>query len=122
MPTILVADDEAANRLLLRTLLEHAGHAVIEANDGAQAFALACETPPDLAIVDLHMAGEDGIRLIERLRSRERLEHLPILLYTASDVNAAMRDFMTRFQVGGVIAKPCEPQQLLIIVNDALRA
>lgn len=122
MPTVLIADDEPANRLLLRTLLEHAGHVVIEANDGAQAFSLASQTRPDLAIVDLHMAGESGVRFIERLRSNESLEHLPVMIHTASDVNAAMRDFMTRFRVRGVIPKPCEPAHVLAIVNDALRA
>lgn len=121
MPTILVADDERANRLLLRTLLEHAGHLVIEAVDGATALDLAREARPDLAIVDLHMPDANGVRLIEGLRADGALAHLAILLYTASDADAAMRDFMSRFRVCGVIPKPCEPHELLTIVANALR-
>jgi DNA-binding response OmpR family regulator len=65
---ILVVDDEAAVRGLLRRMLESGGHAVIEAPDGKQALRQALEGGVDLVITDLVMPEQEGIETIRALR------------------------------------------------------
>ncbi|MEY2571743.1 MAG: two-component system, OmpR family, operon response regulator KdpE, partial [Acidimicrobiaceae bacterium] len=60
MARVLVVDDEDDIRLLVRFTLEHAGHEVIEANDGASALAAAAEQRPDLMVLDVMMPDVDG--------------------------------------------------------------
>jgi len=117
---ILIVDDEPANRLLVKTILEHTGHHVVEAADASQAVREAGEHVPDLAIVDLHLAGINGAELVEMLRRDPKTRAMKIALYTGSTVDAAMRDFMMVNRIEHVIPKPCEPQELIAAVTAAL--
>src|SRR5438105_503727 len=65
---ILVADDKATGRELVRTVLESKGYEVFEATDGIQALDAAQRLSPDLIILDLHMPGLDGFGVIKELR------------------------------------------------------
>ena len=69
MATILVADDNRANREALAALLELAGHDVIRAADGREAFARAREAHPELVISDVLMPVMDGYELARNLRA-----------------------------------------------------
>ena len=120
MARILIVDDEPVNRLLVKTILEHAGHQVAEAADAAQALREAGEHVPDLAIVDLHLAGTSGVELVQMLRRDPQTSAIRIALYTGSTVDAAMRDFMAVNRIEHVIPKPCEPQELISAVTSAL--
>jgi len=70
--TVLVAEDEPAQRMILATTLRTDGYTVLEAPDGAAAEALAVKhgVPVDLLVTDFVMPGIDGHQLAERLRSR----------------------------------------------------
>jgi DNA-binding response OmpR family regulator len=70
MATILVVDDSATIRLMLRTILEAAGYEVIQAADGNQALRMYNEQGPDLIIIDLVMPGKEGIGTISELRGK----------------------------------------------------
>jgi CheY-like chemotaxis protein len=113
---ILIVDDEPANRLLVKTILEHAGHQVAEAADAAQALHEAREHAPDLAIVDLHLPETSGVELVQMFRRDPQTSTMRIALYTGSTVDAAMRDFMAVNRIEHVIPKPCEPQELISAV------
>jgi len=82
MPTrLLLAEDEAVQRLDLKTTLEQLGYLVVgEVGDGASAVALARQLRPDLVIMDMRMPGMDGITAAQTLR-KERIA--PVLLLTA---------------------------------------
>lgn len=121
MANILIVDDEAANRLLVKTVLEHAGHQVAEAAGAAQALNETGQRVFDLAIVDLHLAGTSGAELVQMLRRNPQMSALRIALYTGSTVDAPMRDFMTVNRIEVVIPKPCEPQELIELVNVILQ-
>lgn len=84
-PRVLIADDDAYNRRLLRELCEAAGHEVEEAEDGGAALASMQRDPlPDLVVLDLSMPGKDGLEILRELRASERTRHLPVVLVTAS--------------------------------------
>ena len=122
MAKILVVDDDINNRLLLRLVLEHAGHEITEASDGGEALALANARQPDLIIMDLHMPGMDGIDFIKALRDDAALTKTRVALYTATASDESMRQFMELAGISCLIEKPSEPKQLLASVEEALRA
>src|SRR6185436_8943940 len=66
MARILHIEDDPANRLLVRKLLQKAGHEVIDAADGLAGVRLACSVCPDLVLVDLNIPGLDGYEVTLR--------------------------------------------------------
>ena len=89
-PTVLVAEDDPVQRLLLRRALEPLGVEVRLARHGREALDLALEAPPHLVLTDLHMPYMDGLELTRRLKALDPL--LPVLLLTAD------RDHETRLR------------------------
>lgn len=119
---ILVIDDDAAARLLVRTLAEYAGHDVIEAANGAQGLASAHASPPDLIVVDLSLPQMSGTEVIRALRREPRTRATRIALYTATTRTAAIDDFMQMYGLSGMLPKPGEPAALLAAIAGALAA
>ena len=68
MTKILIAEDNAVNRELLRELLELRGHEVVEACDGEEALRMVQQTQPDLLLLDIGMPVLDGYAVIRRIR------------------------------------------------------
>jgi two-component system, cell cycle response regulator DivK len=84
MKKVLVADDRATSRELVRVALEHQGYLVYEAADGAEALSSARDLRPDLIILDLHMPGLDGFQVIQEIRRDPHLSAIPVMALTAS--------------------------------------
>jgi CheY-like chemotaxis protein len=105
MTTILVADDKASSRELVRTVLEHCGYAVIEAADGAEALQVARDSQPALILLDLQMPSIDGFGVVERLRSEIRFQATPIVALTASAMHGD-REKALAAGFSGYITKP----------------
>jgi CheY-like chemotaxis protein len=120
MATVLIVDDDAHTRLLVRSLLTHAGHSVLEAKDGAAALGEAAAHRPNLILLDLSMAGMSGPDFLRALRADEQIRNTPVALYTATPMNAAMRDFITMYSIVDVIPKPSEPSDFIAAVEHAL--
>jgi DNA-binding response OmpR family regulator len=118
-PTILVADDEQDIRELVAYRLSRSGYTIIEARDGQEAFELAADQPPDMAVLDVMMPRLNGFDLTERLRQTPATQRLPILLMSASVQEA---DISRGFAAGadGYLTKPFTPDQLLTRVRDVL--
>jgi len=103
---ILLVDDHAANRLLLRHQLERLGHAVVCAEDGVQAFAAADHHVFKLAICDFAMPHMDGIEFVRRLRARpDANASIPVLGYTAGTQPADSRRAL-QAGMAAVLLKP----------------
>jgi CheY-like chemotaxis protein len=117
---VLIVDDAYENRLLVRTVLQHAGYEVVEAGDADEALNALRKHAPDLLLVDLSLRGTSGTELIRTVRSDAAFRKLPIALYTATEMNAAMRDFLSLYAIEHVIPKPCEPALLVETVAAAL--
>jgi CheY-like chemotaxis protein len=84
MKKVLVADDKATSRELIRTVLEICGYEIAEAVDGIEALRYARELKPDLIILDLHMPGVDGFGVLAELRRDATFAATPIMALTAS--------------------------------------
>lgn len=120
MATILIVDDRYANRLLVRTVLVHAGHVALEAGEAMQALELAAERRPDLVLVDLALPGMGGTELVRALRTRNETSAIAIALYTGSSLYPALLDFMELYGIRQVIPKPADPQTILQAIESAL--
>jgi CheY-like chemotaxis protein len=102
---VLVADDKATGRELVRTVLEDRGYTVFEARDGVEALEVAHRIQPDLIILDLHMPGLDGFGVIKELRLDSNFATTPVVALTAS---AMQGDRQRALAAGftGYISKP----------------
>ena len=120
MAKVLIVDDEAANRLLLRTILEFGGHDVFEAGEGDTGLRVAREVQPHLIIIDLYMPGMNGASFLKALRADAAIANTKVALYTGTSMSVAMEGFMTVMKIEHVIPKPSEPAEILRIVNAAI--
>lgn len=86
MPTsvkrILIADDDAEIRRMLRYHLEERGFELIVARDGAQALELLLVEGPDAVILDVMMPELTGWEVLKYIREQERFQTLPVLMLT----------------------------------------
>ena len=105
MKTVLVADDKATGRELVRTVLENSGYQVVEASDGLEALQQARQIHPDLVILDLHMPGLDGFGVVRELRRDESFAATPVIALTASAMMGD-RERAIAAGFGGYITKP----------------
>jgi two-component system, cell cycle response regulator DivK len=81
--TVLVVDDNPANRKLARDVLDAAGFRTLGAATGAEAIALAAEQVPDVVLLDLRLPDMPGAEVAERLRDGERTTGIPIVAMSA---------------------------------------
>ena len=115
--TILIADDEASIRDLVRLYLEKEGFRVQTAENGTQAVALARSGTPALLVLDLMMPEMDGWEVCRRLRAES---NLPILMLTARDQDI---DKIVALEMGAddYLTKPFNPRELVARVRAILR-
>jgi CheY-like chemotaxis protein len=83
MTKILIAEDNAVNRELLRELLEMRGYTVVEACDGEEALHMIEQTHPDLLLLDIGMPVLDGFGVMRKIRENPRFASLPVVAVTA---------------------------------------
>jgi type II secretory ATPase GspE/PulE/Tfp pilus assembly ATPase PilB-like protein/ActR/RegA family two-component response regulator len=111
---VLLVEDEAPLRGVLRDLLEREGYTVIEAGDGVQALDAIDRSAPDMVVLDLNLPRLDGFGVLKHLRTRPNTTALPVLVLTAkgdedSEVQvfeAGANDFLTKpFRPRALIAR-----------------
>jgi len=120
MSRILVVDDIADNRYLLRALLTGLGHEVEVACDGVEALAMARLTPPDLTVSDILMPHMDGFALCREWRADARLRSIPFMVYTATYTTSKDEAFALSLGADRFVVKPQEPEVLARIVTELL--
>ncbi|GMV08861.1 MAG: sigma-54-dependent Fis family transcriptional regulator [Gemmatimonadota bacterium] len=118
MPTVLIIDDEANIRRMVGALLASEGYDVREAPSGAEGVAMALESEPDVALVDLMMPGAmDGIAVLAALR--ERYPDLPVVMMSGK---AGLADAVRATKLGAFnfLEKPLSPEGVLLSLSSAL--
>jgi CheY-like chemotaxis protein len=111
MKKVLIAEDNAVNRELLRELLEIRGYDVIEARDGQEALLKITEALPDILLLDLGMPILDGFGTVRKLRENPRFSSLPVLAVTAYAMRDD-RDKVLNSGFDGYLSKPIDPNAL----------
>ena len=115
--TILIADDDAAIRDVLRIALGQAGFAVIEAQDGAAALEAQRRASPDLIVLDIGMPETDGLAVCREIR---RDSAVPILFLTAQGDEI---DRVVGLELGAddYVAKPFSPREIVARIRAILK-
>lgn len=116
---VLVCEDTDHIRELIRLNLQCEGYEVIEAADGVEALEILGDPTsqlPDVITVDALMPRRDGWWTVAMIRNDPRLEHIPIIMVTAS-VQPHHRLQAEQAQVDGFIAKPFEPDELIAMIE-----
>ncbi len=115
---ILVVDDDARIRTVVRRGLAYEGFRVVEAGSGEEGLAKAREHLPDLVVLDVMMPGIDGLEVTRRLRSSG--DEIAILMLTARD---EVRDRVEGLEIGAddYLVKPFSFEELLARVHALLR-
>lgn len=119
MSTILVAEDNAVNRELVREILEASEYQVIEAEDGEQALTKIASAQPDLVLLDINMPVLDGFGVLRRLRQESALSNVPVVAVTAYAMKED-RERILSAGFDGYISKPIDPGTLLQQVERLL--
>lgn len=116
--TILIVDDEPDVRAVLEEYFVAHGYAALCAESASAARLLVAKQPVDLALVDIHMPGEDGLSLARHLR--ERYAKLAIVMLTSA---GTVVDRIVGLEMGAddYIPKPFDPRELVARVKSVLR-
>ncbi len=120
MATILIVDDRPSNRAFLNALLGFTGHRLLEAEDGAQALALARAQRPDLIITDILMPVMDGYELVQQLRMDADLRGIRVIFFSAVYAEHETKAMAARCGVATVLPKPADAQQILDAIGAEL--
>jgi PAS domain S-box-containing protein len=116
-PKILLVDDEPANLIALRVLLEGLDLALVKAHSGEEALRLVVEDEFAVVLLDVQMPGIDGFETATRLRERKETRHTPIIFLTAYDIDRSSIE--KAYELGAVdfLIKPLMPVVLRAKVN-----
>lgn len=117
MKRILIVDDKATSRELLRTVLEKNGYVIFEAADGGEAIEKARAENPDLILLDLQMPVRNGYEVLHELRQDPRYTTLPIIALTAS----AMQGDREKALAAGFTAYLTKPVTLAHLRDEVQR-
>jgi two-component system sensor histidine kinase/response regulator len=117
--TVLIADDEDNNRILLRDALEGRDYRVLDACDGVEALEVAMNSRPDVILLDWMMPKIDGLEVCRRLKANPSTSRIPVLMVTAlSD----RRERLSGIQAGAndYLVKPIDIQDVALRVRNAV--
>ena len=112
MRKVLIAEDNAVNRELLRELLEIRGYTVFEACDGQEALHMIDQARPDILLLDIGMPVLDGFAVARKIRENPHLAKLPVVAVTAYAMQDD-REKILNSKFDGYLSKPINPRLLM---------
>jgi len=118
--TILIVEDETDIRELLAFICKREGFAVLEAEDGLKALALATEKTPDAILLDLMLPGMDGLSVCKALQREAATAAIPVIMLTARGEEI---DRIVGFEVGAsdYVVKPFSPREVMLRIKAVLK-
>jgi len=119
LQTVVIADDESTMRLLVHATIDSDDYTVLEATDGAQAWAMVQEKNPSLVLLDVQMPGLSGLEVLRLIKSDPAHKKTKVILLTSK---AQETDIETGLLAGAdfYLTKPFSPLDLLSRVEEAL--
>ncbi|OHB79938.1 MAG: hypothetical protein A2W31_17165 [Planctomycetes bacterium RBG_16_64_10] len=116
----MIVDDEPFNVMIVRKYLKQAGYQqFITTSESTEAIPLVRQAHPDLMLLDINMPVVDGFAILRSMRDDSRLEHIPVLILTAS---ADSDTKLQALEAGATdfLAKPVDPSEMLLRVRNTL--
>lgn len=118
MAKVLIVDDSALTRRILRRALEPAGYEVVEAEDGLKGLELYLLERPDLVILDMIMPGIEGLEVLARIR---KVDPQARVIISTADIQTSTRSLAEEAGASGFINKPVDAASLVKIVDGLLK-
>jgi len=119
-PRVLVVDDEATLRGIVRTVLDDAGYEVLAVGSGEAALERAPEFEPDVALLDLRLTGIDGVETMERLVASSGPAAPAFIIMTAHGTIRSAVDAIRRGALD-YITKPFDNDEMMLTVQRAVQ-
>jgi CheY-like chemotaxis protein len=119
LPTVVIADDESSMRLLVHATIESDDYTVVEACDGAEAWAMVKQYNPSLVLLDVQMPGQSGLDVLRLIKADPKLAKTRVILLTAKAQETDIEEGL----IAGAdfyLTKPFSPLDLLTRVEEAL--
>ena len=121
MRTILVIDDDTAVRSILKRIITNKFDArVMQAASGDEGFAALQETIPDLILLDNSMPGMSGLEFLQKLRSEEKHNDIPVLIVSANNERDLIQE-MIKLGINDYILKPINPRITYERIQDVFK-
>ncbi len=117
---ILVVDDEFHIVQVMAIKLRNNGFEVLTAENGLEAYQLACQHKPDIIITDYQMPLCSGLELIEKLRAGESTALIPVVMLTARGF-AIDDDLKQKLHISACLSKPFSPREVLATIEETLK-
>jgi len=116
---VLVVDDEVHIVHVVAIKLRNNDYEVISAENGAEAFELACSQKPDIIVTDFQMPVMTGLELVEKIRQCDAIKDIPVIMLTARSfaVEEQQQEYL---QISQCLSKPFSPKELLESIEDIL--
>lgn len=116
---ILIADDEATVRALVKRLLSKE-YTVVEADNGEEAVKVAVNQKPDLILMDILMPQMDGLTACYAIKRNQATKEIPVVMLTAVDYELNRKLSQDVMGAQGYITKPFNSQALMTIIGKFL--
>lgn len=113
MKWIAVVEDDPATLRTMQEILESEGYGVLTCTNGA-ALEAALQDPPDLLILDVLLQDEDGRELCRRVKADRRIQHVPVILYSARRLST---EELEASSADSFLKKPFHLEELLALVR-----
>lgn len=114
---LLLIDDDTSLLITLSDFLRFEGYDVITAESGEKGLTILKTVTPELIILDMSMPGMGGIGFLKEILDEKGKPLYPVLVLTA---RSNMAEFFANVEIDGFIAKPCDPQDLLMEVGRVI--
>jgi CheY-like chemotaxis protein len=117
--TALLVDDELHIVQVMAIKLKNNGFDVLTAENGREAYTIACESKPDIIVTDFQMPLMSGLDLIEKLRQTPETAQIPVIMLTARGF-AIDDEQRKQLRISACLSKPFSPREVLQTVEEVL--
>src|SRR5262245_17924771 len=112
MANLLLVDDQPANLVALRAILDDLGHDLVEARSGEDALQRLVDDEFAVVLLDVEMPGLDGFETAKRIRDQRHSAHTPIILLTSHDIDRSQYEYGYSLGAVDFLVKPLLPVAL----------
>lgn len=118
--SVLIVDDEADARNIVRRFIKKSGWNVLEAKNGREALAILADQSPSIILLDLMMPEMDGFAVIRELQKQEKWAQIPVVILTAKELTPEERNFLINSSKVVLQKNSYSREQLIVTMTEQI--